>query len=464
MIKLKIFQKKKILVFSIFLLILFFLFEFKKYEISKNFEKIYSSLEKFKENPNSVIIFAPHCDDEILCCGGIIQSLISKGKEVKIVVITNGDGFKYAAEVEFKKFSLKPEDYIKFAYERQKETIAGMELLGVKKENIIFLGYPDKGLLPMWSKYFNCDKLYTSPFTKDNFSPYYNSFKKSAPYCGISLLSDIEEIILKFNPEEIYIPHPNDDHSDHQATYCFVKTALKKLKKEDIKIYTYLIHRGLWPQPQGFNPEIILLPPLSLLNSDTFWNKFNLSEKMVELKYQAFLKYESQIKIMKKFLSSFIRKNEIFGILKDVEVEEVKFLKIDGNPSDWEKINSKILDPKNDNLFKKGSMDIESVYFAKDKENIYIMLKTSKKISSLLDLKFNFHIIGREEPNFQIILKGRNVITNLPDLKEKISFSKKEVLEIKIPRNILSTQFFLQIEAYFKFFKIDRTPWRLLIL
>lgn len=451
---------KKFLLSLLFFLILIFSLEVRKYEIYKNLKKFYSHIKPVSEISEIAIIFAPHCDDETLACAGIIQNLISSGKEVKVVVVTNGDGFKYAAEAEFKKFSLKPEDYIKFAYERQNETVEALKILGVKKENIIFLGYPDRGLLPMWSKYFNCEKLYTSPFTKDNFSPYYNSFTKKAPYCGKSLVYDLKNILAIFSPSTIYIPHPNDDHPDHRAVYCFVKLALKELKKEDIKIYTYLIHRGRWPQPQGFYPELSLIPPSSLLNLDTSWYKFELDSKEVSLKYRAFLQYTSQTRVMKRFLSSFIRKNEIFGTLKDVRIEQTEHLEIDGNSSDWESINSKILDAKGDNFLKYKSTDITSVYLAKDDGNIYIMVKTARNISRILNLKLNFHLIGKKNPNFQILIVGKKAFVNRKFLEE-INIARRKVLEIKIPKKFLSEQFFFQIDGYLSKVKVENTCWRM---
>ena len=38
-----------------------------------------------------VLIFAPHQDDEILSCAGLINSLIKSNAEISIVFATNGD-------------------------------------------------------------------------------------------------------------------------------------------------------------------------------------------------------------------------------------------------------------------------------------------------------------------------------------------------------------------------------------
>ncbi|MCX6374467.1 MAG: PIG-L family deacetylase, partial [Armatimonadetes bacterium] len=39
------------------------------------------------------LIIAPHCDDETLSCGGIISKLVKDGAQVRVVLVTNGDGY-----------------------------------------------------------------------------------------------------------------------------------------------------------------------------------------------------------------------------------------------------------------------------------------------------------------------------------------------------------------------------------
>ena len=40
-----------------------------------------------------VLVFAPHPDDETLAVGGLIHRLTKEGVPVRIVFITNGDGY-----------------------------------------------------------------------------------------------------------------------------------------------------------------------------------------------------------------------------------------------------------------------------------------------------------------------------------------------------------------------------------
>ncbi len=45
----------------------------------------------------SIVVFAPHPDDEVIGCAGIIMQALARGAHVKVVDITSGDGFDAAA-------------------------------------------------------------------------------------------------------------------------------------------------------------------------------------------------------------------------------------------------------------------------------------------------------------------------------------------------------------------------------
>lgn len=53
------------------------------------------------QNQTRLLVIAPHCDDETLGCGGIIQGVLAAGGEVMVVIMTNGDGFTFAAREQF---------------------------------------------------------------------------------------------------------------------------------------------------------------------------------------------------------------------------------------------------------------------------------------------------------------------------------------------------------------------------
>lgn len=264
-----------------------------------------------------IIVFAPHCDDETLGCGGMIQKAVNAGAKVYVVLITNGDGFKYAAEAEFKKFKPSPQNYIKFAYMRQNESLQALAMLGVKNTNIFFLGYPDRGIASMWRENWTKNNPYLSPFTRKNFSPYINSFSRNTEYCGENLLSDIEKILNFLNPDMVYVPHDKDKHPDHWATNRFVTEAVKTIAAKNKKhgspqILLYLVHHGRWPVPSGKHLDMPLIPPPSLSKNGEIWEILPLSKDETEQKFLAIKKYKTQLVFMKNYLFSFARENELF--------------------------------------------------------------------------------------------------------------------------------------------------------
>lgn len=81
-----------------------------------------------------VLVIAPHPDDAEFGAGGTIIKWASEGKEIYLVVCTNGD-----------KGSADPEmTSEKLAQIRRKEQETAAKILGIKE--IVFLDYPDGGL------------------------------------------------------------------------------------------------------------------------------------------------------------------------------------------------------------------------------------------------------------------------------------------------------------------------------
>src|ERR1051326_2558160 len=83
----------------------------------------------------TLMIFAPHPDDEALMASGIMYSALARGDTVKVVVMTNGDSGGTPSTT--------------LGITREGETVSGMSTLGLSEENIIFLGYGDATLLPI---------------------------------------------------------------------------------------------------------------------------------------------------------------------------------------------------------------------------------------------------------------------------------------------------------------------------
>ena len=181
-----------------------------------------------------VLVFAPHPDDETLGAGGMMRQARLQGDDVRAVLITNGDGFRISAAQCFHEITVSPADFVRYAYLRQGEARTALGVLGLPADHVVFLGYPDRGLMPMWTEHWSPNSPFPSAFTGADHCPYNDSPTPHAPYCGQSLLTDIERQMRDDRPTDIYVTHPNDDHPDHAAASVFVRTALEQLRASGV--------------------------------------------------------------------------------------------------------------------------------------------------------------------------------------------------------------------------------------
>lgn len=340
---------------------------------------------------SSVLVFSPHSDDEVLGPGGLIKLALSQGSRVRVVLMTNGDGFTAAAGEAFRTLRVTPEEYIKLALIRQQESLNALGYLGLPGDRVTFLGYPDGGLAHLWETNWDPSKLYVSRYTKRDRSPYANSYTPNAPYYGLSVVADVKKILSETKPTIIMIPHPNDAHPDHWATNQFVRYALEELREagepfvKDVRVYLYLVHRGDWPAPKGRHLTGELVPPAPLLNAGTNWFRLELDQETTWAKYQAILKYESQVRVLRRYLVSFARRNELFGTIPNPTVPLVPdgSIKVDGDSTDWSRIDPVMMDPVADTLARQfeAAADLRAVYAAVDSKNLYLRIETRKAVS-----------------------------------------------------------------------------------
>lgn len=451
----------------IFFIVWFLLKEFiLNYFVKFNLESIEPPREDSK-----VLIFAPHNDDEALGASAFISKTIKNGGNVKVVLVTNGDGHKNGVKLSQRSISPKPADYISFGYERQKESVKAMELIGVKKEDIIFLGYPDGGISYLWSS--NWDLPYTSLYTQVNESPYTNSYSLNVKYTGRNLESDIEKIILDYKPDYIIYPHPNDRHSDHWAVnafvnYCIIKTGY--LPKEQL---LYLVHRGDWPTPLKRNIKLFLVPPRSLLNSETEWYALDMDDDEIIEKGRVISQYKSQFKTLKPLLTAFERKNELFGKLPSAPINSYNN---DDNNILLGDSNKIITDPHQDTFTLEASKgtDITGLFAEISTEgNFHMFIKTHGKIEK--DICYSSNIIFFGDDNIlrlKIDVKSKRLVVNgnTDDGSQiDVEISHETIgkyIHFIIPKEIVDKYkyIFLNAETSIREHRLDRTAYRLMEL
>ncbi len=84
----------------------------------------------------SILLFTPHPDDDAFCCGGTLALLAKNGNTVRIAIYTNDDKGSYDPEMTGERL----------ARIRKAEEEEGNRILGIPKENLLWLGHHD-GLL-----------------------------------------------------------------------------------------------------------------------------------------------------------------------------------------------------------------------------------------------------------------------------------------------------------------------------
>lgn len=363
-----------------------------------------------------LLVIAPHCDDETLGAGGLMRQARAARADVHVVVISNGDGFRVGVQREYKTLRVSPADYIRYAYHRQGESRAAMQVLGVPADHVAFLGYPDRGLMSMWTTHWADAQPFLSSYTQTDHSPYTDSPTPRAPYAGESLLRDLTRQMQADRPTDIYVTHPNDDHPDHAAASVFVQTALADLKAQGqpwaqhARLHYYLVHRGDWPCPQGLHENYPLPPPASMADLDTHWEQLSLSKSDVQKKYAAILSYPSQTELTGRFLFSFARMSELFGTLPGAQIATLPYvpdgrITLSGTSAEWRGIVPAALDPVGDTVLRafQASGDITRLFACRDSRFLYLRLDTRQRLSSRVTYRLSLRplTLDSSPPAFQ---------------------------------------------------------------
>lgn len=429
----------------------------------ENLHEFKAPLSQWRMDPKNerILVVAPHCDDETLGCAGVIHDVMKAGGQVRVVVATNGDAF---AEIVRRLKRGGPKSFIELGKMRQKESQAAMRVLGVKDSDVIFLGYPDRGTSGMWLGNWTPDNLYTSRYTKCSTSPYPNSYRHDAPYCGRVLLADLESIILAYRPTMIYYPHPCDQHSDHWSVHCYVTQALYELNMyRSVRVGMYIVHRGDWPMPQGLHPRMRLVPPAFMDDIGMQWYEYPLTRGDTALKLKAIRAYKSQTPLLGEYMYGFDRRNELFCTYGPGNIMYMRPLPADTEETIWSRVAPCILDPRGDTLqvdMGRGG-DIKSVKCYYDDNYIHARVELTRPYSRRLDYRISF--IGLPDATASRITVTRTSKGEVDSgATAKVSGN---TFDVTLPLSSLGKWDALMVcaDSAFKSQKLDRTAWRIVL-
>ena len=268
--------------------------------------------------PNDrVMVIVAHPDDEVVGVGGYLADAIKSKASVTVVIATNGDANRWSAAFDDRKVIPKHDDFVKEGNDRIAESKRALSLIGLPKNRIYFLGFPDRGLNKLLKK--NWGNQYSSPFTRWSSNLYERTYNPGTAYEGENVNSELKEIITKGKPN-IIITHNSYDHNpDHSALNSFVHLAVSELVARDViarpQIRTFLVHWQIseYPRPLRLQTNQPLNPPKDLLRKCA-WQTYPLSREDVNLKLQAVREYKSQATspYLRELLAAFVRTNELF--------------------------------------------------------------------------------------------------------------------------------------------------------
>lgn len=136
----------------------------------------------------SVLIVAPHPDDETLGCGGAIALLRQLNIPVQVLVVSDGTK-SHPNSLVYPPPALKKL--------REQESLAALAILGVAPEAVTFLGLPD-------------GEVYISNESQN----------------AIALIT---QYLIDLAPSIIFLPYRGDPHPDHRASWQLFATGIKNL-------------------------------------------------------------------------------------------------------------------------------------------------------------------------------------------------------------------------------------------
>ncbi len=171
---------------------------------------------------NRILVLVPHQDDEIAVAGSLIWTLRQQNKEVYVCYATNGD-YEISADI------------------RYQEACEALEVLGVSKDYIIMLGYPDtsnedglahifyhEGTNPIHSK-GGYDHTYSGELFTDYATLVYG---QQHSYTRQNYLNDVKAVMHQLLPDLI-ICVDMDHHVDHRMLSLIFERAMGEILKEN---------------------------------------------------------------------------------------------------------------------------------------------------------------------------------------------------------------------------------------
>ena len=187
----------------------------------------------------NILVIAAHPDDEVLGVGGTMARLASEGKNVYVLIVTDGSSSQYSSDP----------DLAGILKAKEEETRRCAEVLGVKK--VIYGGLPDM-------------KLDT--------------------VAHIEINKVIEKVIDEIQPDTVFTHFWGDVNADHQNVYKSTLVAVRPLMGQVVKrLLCYRVPSSTEWTP--CKPDTMFVP-----------NVFVDIHSVAQRKYDAFSMYATELR------------------------------------------------------------------------------------------------------------------------------------------------------------------------
>lgn len=157
----------------------------------------------------TVLVIAPHEDDELNIAGGLVEEFLRYGSRVRLAFATNGD-------------------FGSSGPQRLREALAAASEMGVQEEDVIFLGYGDGKAAQERHLYdMPMDEPFVSAagYSETYGLPEHPAYNEGNPYTRRHFCEDLRALILETRPELILCTG-YENHADHSAVCLFTEEVL----------------------------------------------------------------------------------------------------------------------------------------------------------------------------------------------------------------------------------------------
>lgn len=262
-----------------------------------------------------LLVVAPHPDDESLGAAGLMQRVQEMGGQVRVVFLTDGDGYRDGVRREEHRRWPQPKDYRGYGRRREREARTALSTLGLTEQAGTFLSFPDQGLRRLLTTYWSERRAaFRSPYTRLDRPPRDEIVVADTEYRGEDLSQELAQIIGDYRPTQIVVPRRSDQHPDHCASWFFLMDAVGDVERVHADytpdIVTYIVHWYSWPFENNWAH---IEPPSGLRAGASGWIDLSLTDAERRVKRTALHQYRTQLDTMAWFLDGFARANEIFS-------------------------------------------------------------------------------------------------------------------------------------------------------